>query len=220
MKAGIFRALITAVFSLLITSACKYDKIPIAPDSGIVRTRVIDAMTGPTILYSSPLEAANIYTDPPSVKGLTDKKGEAHLENVPIGWYNVYASKIGYYDSYYNTEVYSQKISDVRILLRPIQKGNTRPIKPFDPFPKDSMKIYSNYISLEWNCSDPDEDLVYYDIFFGRDNPPRQLIRWNNIDMFFQIDTLEPSTVYYWRINSKDIIGAVTIGDIWQFRTK
>ncbi len=122
--------------------------------------------------------------------------------------------------SYYNIEVYSQKISEVRILLRPLQKGNFPPAKPFDPFPKDSMRIYSNYISLEWNCTDPDEDILYYDIFFGKENPPRQLIRWNNLDMFFQIDTLEPATMYYWRVNSKDITGSHTVGDVWRFMTK
>ncbi len=216
--ANLLVVIFISVMLALAEAACTYEKIPVEPGTGVVRCEVIDAMSGPTILMTTPLVGADVYTYPVSTEGLSDDGGDAFLENVPAGWYNVYAAKKGYYSAYYNVEVMTNEITSIRILLRPLVDGNFPPAKASNPFPND-MKVYSDYINLTWDCTDPNDDIIYYDVYFGKENPPMQQLIFNALDKFFEIDTLDGGSTYYWRINARDNYGAITEGDTWSFRT-
>ena len=72
--------------------------------------------------------------------------------------------------------------------------------------------------TLRWTCSDPDNDSLRYDVFFGIDSVPQ--LRDSQLTVSeFQPGTLQFDTKYFWRIVAKDGFGNGTSSPTWNFRT-
>ena len=104
------------------------------------------------------------------------------------------------------------------------RKPNTAPNAPSDPNPDDGAVDVSLSTNLSWNCSDPDDHPLTYDIYFGTTSPPPLVYSGyrNNTNTFTGL-ALDPSTTYYWKIVARD---AAPTGDsktatspIWSFTT-
>jgi hypothetical protein len=92
------------------------------------------------------------------------------------------------------------------------------PVEPFDPLPSNgSTNIYIDSI-LRWNCIDPDDDTILYDIYFGTQNPP-PLIETNYNDTEYSPGVMNITTTYYWRIVATDDYGYNSSSPIWSFTT-
>ena len=73
-------------------------------------------------------------------------------------------------------------------------------------------------IILFWSCSDPENDPLTYDVFFGTSsNPP--LVNFGQNEATYYPGTLLEEATYYWKIVAKDNNDNETEGDIWQFTT-
>ena len=95
---------------------------------------------------------------------------------------------------------------------------NAPPIAPHDPVPvHGSIDIYPA-AELGWSCSDPDLDPLTYDIYLGTDSIPQLLVS-GLTETWFTTDFLTPDTVIFWKVVARDIHGAETSSDIWEFRT-
>jgi len=99
------------------------------------------------------------------------------------------------------------------------QKANNAPYIPSNPNPLDSATDVSMTPTLTWNGGDPDAgDTTKYDLYFDIVNPPEVLKSSNQLLSSFTFTTqLDSNRTYYWRINAKDIKGAVSTGPIWRF---
>jgi len=53
-----------------------------------------------------------------------------------------------------------------------IKIENQPPDKPSNPYPPNDAANVSIFINLSWVCSDPNGDLVTFDVYFGTTNPP------------------------------------------------
>jgi len=96
--------------------------------------------------------------------------------------------------------------------------GNQMPNTPSDPNPPNGSTIESLSPTLSWSCSDPDNDELKYNIYFGtNDNPP--LIIKDSITNTFKPGELSENTTYYWKIVAKDGKFRKTEGPIWSFTT-
>jgi rhodanese-related sulfurtransferase len=94
----------------------------------------------------------------------------------------------------------------------------TAPNPPINPSPSDASADISINTGLSWDCSDPEGDLLTYDIYFGTSsNPP--LVSANLSSTSFDPGTLINDTAYYWKIKATDVNNNSTIGDVWQFTT-
>jgi hypothetical protein len=100
-----------------------------------------------------------------------------------------------------------------------IHPYNNPPNQAEDPNPADGATgIDPIDLILMWTGSDPDEDQLHYDIYFGT-QPQPPLVVSNHPDDWWEIPyDLEDNTVYYWRIDSKDY-EFTTTGDVWSFET-
>jgi len=99
------------------------------------------------------------------------------------------------------------------------KKGNSPPSVPTNPFPNDGAEDIEEYITLSWKSTDPDDDLLYYDVWLGEDSI-MQVLAENITSTFFITDKLEKGSVYKWRIDARDDYGNVTEGQVWTFTTK
>jgi len=92
---------------------------------------------------------------------------------------------------------------------------------PFSPIlinPALDTTLQANIVNLEWDASDVDGDPLTYDVYFGTENPPNELISKNQSETTFQVNTVS-NTDYFWKVNVKDDDDGQTLGQVWKFST-
>ncbi|MEJ4088213.1 hypothetical protein [Galbibacter orientalis] len=95
---------------------------------------------------------------------------------------------------------------------------NQVPNQPTIITPANNIVISKSSVSIQWQATDPDNDVILYDMYFGTDPEALPLII-ESASQNNYLATLQPKTKYYWKIVVKDDIGGVTIGNIWSFST-
>jgi predicted MPP superfamily phosphohydrolase len=96
---------------------------------------------------------------------------------------------------------------------------NNPPNEPSNPNPENGATFIDVSKELSWNGSDPDGDLVTYDIYFGTTNPPPKVVG-NQSSGTFHPGVMNYETIYYWRIVAWDKFDYSTTGEMWHFTTK
>ena len=81
--------------------------------------------------------------------------------------------------------------------------------------PALSTTVIDVATTLEWVASDPDNDPLTYDVYFGNSNPPEILVE-NSTASTKQVN-LDTAGTYYWKIVVKDDKGGKSIGQVWEF---
>jgi len=71
-------------------------------------------------------------------------------------------------------------------------------------------------VTLEWNGSDVDNDIVVYDVYFGTENLPS--LNTNDITDSQIILPVSSNTIYYWNIITRDSEGNTSESGVFQFR--
>ena len=97
--------------------------------------------------------------------------------------------------------------------------GNSPPNEPNNPSPNHAAINVDNNITISWICSDPDDDRLTYDIYFGTGINP-QLYRSNVSNATVNLGAIALNTTYYWRVDAKDEHNEVTSGPLWYFTTR
>ncbi len=100
--------------------------------------------------------------------------------------------------------------------------GNNPPSFPFDPSPADEAQNVSINANLSWDCTDPENDPLTYDVYFG-DSPNPPLENSGQTENSYDLNNLsydiEYETTYYWKIVAHDDHNNSTTGEIWEFTT-
>lgn len=77
---------------------------------------------------------------------------------------------------------------------------------------------FSNGITLSWKCSDPDEDIISFDVYFGiTQDPP--LVSADQSSKNYTVTNLNEETTYFWKIVAKDD-EKQSESDVYSFTTK
>ncbi len=102
---------------------------------------------------------------------------------------------------------------------KPVEVINEAPNVPSNPTPMHRSTGQLVNVTLSWNGGDPSpEDLVRYDVYFGRSNNP-PIISCGQNSTYFNPGILDYSTVYYWKVVSSDSFGIISEGPLWYFVT-
>ncbi len=101
---------------------------------------------------------------------------------------------------------------------RTVAEPLSPPEIPSDPNPENNSKNISISSILSWNCSDPDNDTMSFDIYFGDKNPPGK-VETHYMNKTYSPD-LKYSTQYFWQIIAWDDNNESNNGPIWTFSTK
>ncbi len=99
-----------------------------------------------------------------------------------------------------------------------ITAPNLAPLAPSDPSPSDGATGVHTDASLTWQDSDPENDPLNYDIYFGQTDPP-PFIHNQSSRRYNPPGRMDNETTYYWRIIAHDDHGNQTIGPVWSFTT-
>jgi hypothetical protein len=124
----------------------------------------------------------------------------------------------------YHTRYYWQVIAKSAGMVTegPVWTFETRyynypPSVPHTPFPQNGSESVSTASRISWNCSDPENDALQYDIYFSTDSNPQLVMQGATSTTYFP-QNLEPLTTYYWRIDAWDG-NNYSNGPIWSFTT-
>jgi len=93
------------------------------------------------------------------------------------------------------------------------------PYPPKDPNPPDTSILVPINTLLKWNGSDPDNDTLSYDVYFGTLIPPPKSVS-NQSESIFNPGILQYNTTYYWQIVVWDNHNLQVAGPIWHFTTE
>lgn len=75
----------------------------------------------------------------------------------------------------------------------------------------------NNEIELSWSGSDVDNDIVSFEIYISTENPPEELAFTTNSANATKVLVVE-STIYFWRIITKDSEGNSSDSGVYDFR--
>lgn len=94
---------------------------------------------------------------------------------------------------------------------------NNIPMIPAALSPDNGDIVIEDVISLVWNSSDLDGDVLTYDLYFSEASDPSLLVE--DYDESSYSVALKANSVYTWKIIVKDNNGGIAIGPIWHFST-
>jgi len=88
------------------------------------------------------------------------------------------------------------------------------------PSPTDEATSVPTTTDISWHADDPDDDSLYFDLFFGTDsNLGFDTFMGSGTNTNYDPGVLDRGTTYYWRIIADDKNGGVTEGPTWSFTT-
>ncbi len=95
---------------------------------------------------------------------------------------------------------------------------NNPPERPHDPVPADGAAAQAAYLTLMWQCLDPESDIIFYDVLIDTVNPPvkklPQLREVREVEV-----AVSQGRQYFWRVLAFDTTGNSNISPVWSFRT-
>ncbi len=95
---------------------------------------------------------------------------------------------------------------------------NDPPIEPINLTPATGATDLTLDTDLGWDCNDPNNDPVVYDVYFGTTNTPPQ-VATGQAAKSFDPGNLDYSLTYYWKIIAFDDWDGVKTGQLWSFTT-
>jgi hypothetical protein len=91
------------------------------------------------------------------------------------------------------------------------------PAQPTAPTFEQIVPSTTGKVSLTWDCSDVDNDISGYDVYFGTTATPA-LLQSNVTDTHLNSVSITANTAYYWYIVAKDAKGNTSISQTYQFK--
>lgn len=204
-------ALLITLFFVSFFSSCK-DNASGGDSTGTISGVARDSKTGSGIKF------VNITTQPPTESVLTDSSGSFSI-NAKEGSYVITATKSGYTTNSIAVSVINGKETTSNIILSSIDANNRPPTTPIQLIPSDGAINVSKFTKLQWDCSDPDNDTLYYDVYFSDINPPTSKVTSSiKINSYLPLN-LKDTTTYYWRVTAQDRFGAQTSSSVFSYKT-
>jgi uncharacterized protein (TIGR02145 family) len=97
-------------------------------------------------------------------------------------------------------------------------KDNEPPSSPASPQPPDGATNQPINTTLSWSCTDPENDPLTYDVYFGTSNPPELIASGQTVNSY-NTTTLGYNTTYYWKIIATDDHNNSIEGPVLSFTT-
>ncbi|MFH0881908.1 MAG: hypothetical protein V2A56_02905 [bacterium] len=111
-----------------------------------------------------------------------------------------------------------QYVEDPGTHDNPVDPGNPgAPDIPFSPSPADNATNVPVQTVLSWAATDPDLDVLTFDVYFGKTTSP-VLVSENQSSISYTPGRLENSTRYYWRVIVGDGVHKIS-SPLWSFKT-
>ena len=87
-------------------------------------------------------------------------------------------------------------------------------------FPNDNqVNVLVENVNLSWKASDPENDELVYDLYFGDINK-MNLLASELKATSYNVGNLEPQKIYYWKVVVKDEKSGSIESPVWRFKTE
>jgi len=100
------------------------------------------------------------------------------------------------------------------------ESTNKAPNAPSNPSPASNATNQYDSLTLSWSCTDPENDALTYDVYFGTANPPTTVVSQNQTAITLTRSGLSLNTTFYWKVLAKDNHSHSTSGAVWNFTTR
>ncbi len=98
----------------------------------------------------------------------------------------------------------------------------------YSPFPativaplyNQTITANNGNVNLSWTASDPDNDIVSYDVYFGTSSTTPALLKAGVTDLFLNNVPVNSATTYYWRVITNDSKGNTSDSGIYYFKVR
>lgn len=80
------------------------------------------------------------------------------------------------------------------------------------------IKDINNEVELEWFGADIDGDIVGYEVFFGSESPPTELVASPSVSVQRTKVAVISNSTYYWKVLSRDGEGNISDSGIFTFK--
>ncbi|RAM58129.1 hypothetical protein DS65_00780, partial [Mesotoga sp. SC_4PWL113PWK15] len=100
-----------------------------------------------------------------------------------------------------------------------VENTNRPPEEPQLVSPENAaLLINTTSVELSWNCSDPDGQLLTYDVYFGEDIEALEVIATQSATSL-HVQEITAGKTYFWMIVARDPHGAETASEVYSFST-
>ena len=103
--------------------------------------------------------------------------------------------------------------------FKTIPAVNKPPVEPWGPYPADDATHVPLNVTLTWNCSDPEDDPITYDVAMGYAGGNLTVIGSDLSAASFDVTGLDLTTEYEWLVSASDNHDHTTPGPVWSFTT-
>ncbi len=133
---------------------------------------------------------------------------------------NYSTSQLQYHNTYYwqihaKDQYHAETVSPLYTFTT---VANQPPVTPYNLLPVNNSKNLALPITLSWNCSDPENHMLTYDVYCGSTNPPA--LAANNIQQQRFTPDIEFNTTYYWQIHAYDGFDGYATSPLYQFTSR
>lgn len=112
----------------------------------------------------------------------------------------------------------SEGLTDEATFVLVVGGLNTAPAAPEFVAPSNADNAVSTRCLLEWSCTDPENDELLFDVYFGTTNNPAKVA--SDLKVFsYKCLPLEFTGTYYWKVVAKDPYEHVVSSEVWEFTT-
>lgn len=94
---------------------------------------------------------------------------------------------------------------------------NYAPFPAYQPSPEMGVAVEAGNITLEWEATDLDGDILSYTLYMDTVSPPTSVLGETDTASFDT--TTNADTVYYWQVVATDDVGNSSTSEIFEFRT-
>ncbi|WP_128547017.1 carboxypeptidase regulatory-like domain-containing protein [Larkinella soli] len=163
-----------------------------------------------------PVSNAVARLSPTGLTVETDTTGAFRFPGVPVGKYTLQVTKAGCRNEVATVEAVAGVASETTLLLT--GESNAAPTPTGRPFPADGTTALPTTVALRWKATDPENDLLTYDLTLYRQGTLFRTFTGLKADSLV-LEGLTYGSNYTWQVVFRDAVNAVN-GPVWSFSTR
>lgn len=194
--------------------SCSEEKIDGSAEIfGTVKGKIVSSDT------FEPLENVKVFSSPTSSTVFTDAEGKFTISNIKVGEYSIQAQKDGYLSKFESVTVNKNLESEVVFELTKNIGNNLPPLEPKIVAPLDNATNQSLSTKIEWAASDPNGDVLSYEVTLRNDKSSTVLIYSGIKEKELLLTNLFYGTKYFWQVSVTDSKSKPVFSSVFTFST-
>lgn len=200
------------LFFIVIFCSCSEEKIA-GDEFGTIEGKVVSAID------FKPLANVKVFSSPNTSIVFTDETGKFVLTNVKVGEYSLEAQKDGFLAKFEPANVNRDQTTNVVFELKLSTSNNKAPTAPVLTTPLDNALDQPVELNLSWTATDPDKDILKYEIVLRKNNSTEVLVYKDISEVNYLLKDLAYNTKYFWQVSASDGINPPVLSAVQTFTT-